>query len=411
MSLSLTSLQATGAQIWDAILHPKASLLPQYRFWATFLTIVALSVYIATLLTAEMLISISLPLLAVSCLTYYFSREIVKAMVGGFKNGTRVAATQDNREEDARIIYAATQRVINKQVYDQISPNALVADAKGHTELEVFLVESNVVNAFATGRSPQHAAIFVYRGLINTLKAEMGAHWESGLEAVIAHECGHINHFDIFWVVVSNILLNIIEKAIEVIRYQLEIGHQYKTAASKHTGSIELQATKSNHDSDKEKFELIAIIAAVVITFGFALISRQREFDADAIATEAGYGDPLKAALAAITKGHDWNNTSATPVEVDSKGGRGFWWNLSDWFGEALESHPKVLSRIQAIEDVQSDNNLTATYVTKRHQEEGATLPTGVFARFRREWTNHFRPDDHEIAAAAKLGVPKVGRV
>ena len=45
-------------------------------------------------------------------------------------------------------------------------------------------------NAFATGRNPKHAAVAVTQGLLNTLTHDEVA-------AVIAHELGHVKHYDI----------------------------------------------------------------------------------------------------------------------------------------------------------------------------------------------------------------------
>ncbi|MBO4699124.1 zinc metalloprotease HtpX [bacterium] len=45
-------------------------------------------------------------------------------------------------------------------------------------------------NAFATGRNPKHAVVAVTQGLLNTLSRDEVA-------AVIAHELGHVKHYDI----------------------------------------------------------------------------------------------------------------------------------------------------------------------------------------------------------------------
>ena len=45
-------------------------------------------------------------------------------------------------------------------------------------------------NAFATGRNPKHAVVAVTQGLLNTLTHDEVA-------AVIAHELGHVKHYDI----------------------------------------------------------------------------------------------------------------------------------------------------------------------------------------------------------------------
>ncbi len=55
---------------------------------------------------------------------------------------------------------------------------------------KVYIIDSPALNAFATGRDPQHASIALTTGIISALENEE-------LEAVIAHELSHIKNFDI----------------------------------------------------------------------------------------------------------------------------------------------------------------------------------------------------------------------
>ena len=54
----------------------------------------------------------------------------------------------------------------------------------------VYLIEDTAMNAFATGRDPEHAALAITRGLRETLTRDE-------LQAVIAHEMSHVRHYDI----------------------------------------------------------------------------------------------------------------------------------------------------------------------------------------------------------------------
>jgi heat shock protein HtpX len=53
----------------------------------------------------------------------------------------------------------------------------------------VYVLETNQPNAFATGRDPEHSAVAVTRGLLQSCDPEE-------LAGVIAHELGHIKHRD-----------------------------------------------------------------------------------------------------------------------------------------------------------------------------------------------------------------------
>lgn len=55
---------------------------------------------------------------------------------------------------------------------------------------KIHIINSPALNAFATGRDPQHASIALTTGIIDTLENEE-------LEGVIAHELSHIKNYDI----------------------------------------------------------------------------------------------------------------------------------------------------------------------------------------------------------------------
>src|SRR3989338_7254048 len=55
---------------------------------------------------------------------------------------------------------------------------------------KVYVIEDSALNAFATGRDPDHAAVTVTTGLMEKLN-------KLELEGVIAHELSHIKNYDI----------------------------------------------------------------------------------------------------------------------------------------------------------------------------------------------------------------------
>lgn len=55
---------------------------------------------------------------------------------------------------------------------------------------KVYVIEDKAPNAFATGRDPQHAVVAASRGLIDIMEKDE-------LEAVMAHEMGHVKNYDI----------------------------------------------------------------------------------------------------------------------------------------------------------------------------------------------------------------------
>ena len=70
---------------------------------------------------------------------------------------------------------------------------SMLEDLSNRAELpkipDLYIVPMDVPNAFATGRSPKKAVVAVTTGLLNTLRKDE-------IAAVIAHEIGHIKHWD-----------------------------------------------------------------------------------------------------------------------------------------------------------------------------------------------------------------------
>ena len=68
---------------------------------------------------------------------------------------------------------------------------------------KIYVIPEPAINAFATGRNPQHASIAVTAGAIEKLENEE-------LEGVIAHELSHIKNYDILLMTVVIVLVGLI---------------------------------------------------------------------------------------------------------------------------------------------------------------------------------------------------------
>jgi len=96
-----------------------------------------------------------------------------------YYKGDKVALSSTN----AKLI----QKKDNPYVYRMVENLCITA---GIPTPKVHIIESNALNAFATGRDPKHASIAITTGLIEKLENEE-------LEGVIAHELSHIKNYDI----------------------------------------------------------------------------------------------------------------------------------------------------------------------------------------------------------------------
>jgi heat shock protein HtpX len=82
------------------------------------------------------------------------------------------------------------QLVDPKQAPDLVALVANLAQRAGLPMPKVAIIPDETPNAFATGRDPDHAVVAVTEGILDTLNRQE-------LEAVLAHELGHVKHRDI----------------------------------------------------------------------------------------------------------------------------------------------------------------------------------------------------------------------
>ena len=86
-----------------------------------------------------------------------------------------------------------------RQLHDIVEALAI---GEGFAKPEVFVIDDPSPNAFATGMSPQHAAITVTTGLLAVMNREE-------LEGVIAHEMSHIKNYDVRLLLIVGTLIGL----------------------------------------------------------------------------------------------------------------------------------------------------------------------------------------------------------
>src|SRR5258707_15767253 len=96
--------------------------------------------------------------------SYWFSGRIVLSMYGAQPIG----------ESQASDLYRIVRRLTTKA---------------GIPMPRIYLIQGDAPNAFATGRSPEHAAVAVTEGIMRLLD-------EDELEGVLAHELSHVKNRD-----------------------------------------------------------------------------------------------------------------------------------------------------------------------------------------------------------------------
>jgi heat shock protein HtpX len=135
-----------------------------------------------------------------------------------------------------------------------------VAARAGMPKPKVYLIENDTPNAFATGRSPKHAAVAVTTGIMGLLD-------ERELRGVVGHELSHVRNRDIL----INTAVATVAGAITMIAWMLQwtlIFGGGRRDRNNPLGTIALLATI-----------ILAPLAATLIRLA---ISRSREYEADA---------------------------------------------------------------------------------------------------------------------------------
>ncbi len=123
---------------------------------------------------------------------------------------------------------------------------------------KVYIVPSNTPNAFATGRSPKHAAVAATGGILNLLNDEE-------LKGVIAHEISHIKNRDTLVATVAATIAGVISYIAMMARWAAIFG---------------------GYGRDRDggnMFEMLAlaILTPLIATIIQLAISRSREYMAD----------------------------------------------------------------------------------------------------------------------------------
>ncbi len=122
----------------------------------------------------------------------------------------------------------------------------------------IYLIPTENPNAFATGRSPRNAVVAVTHGILKLLSKEE-------LEAVLAHEIGHVKNRDILIATIAATMASVISYLAYMARFAAIFGGGRDN--ERNSNVLEIIA-----------LAIIAPIAAMLIQFA---ISRSREYIAD----------------------------------------------------------------------------------------------------------------------------------
>ena len=221
------------------------------------------------------------------------------------------------------------ERRDNKRVYN-LTENLCMS--VGMTMPKLYIIESDALNAFASGINEKTFAITLTRGIINRLNDEE-------LEGVIAHELTHIRNRDVRLLIVTIVFVGIFATIADLALRMLLNGG----------GNMFSSRNRKNDKGGGAMLLLIILLVAGAIYFLSILfklaLSRSREYMADAGAVELTHNSmALASALRKIT-GHstlkEVGNDEVKELFIDYK---------AEGFFSLFATHPPIEKRIQVLE-------------------------------------------------------------
>jgi heat shock protein HtpX len=196
----------------------------------------------------------------------------------------------------------------------------------------VYVIPSETPNAFATGRSPSHAAVAVTEGIMRILDRRE-------LEGVLAHELTHVRNRDILIATMAAAVAGLVSSLGHMVQWGAMLGGMRSSDDDRSGGVFGALA-----------WAILAPILAMIIQLA---VSRSREYAADAGGAELlGDPEPLASALLKLEQGNQ-----AIPYEYGGPATAHFFIvNPFSGVGGAvlslLSTHPPIEERVRRLREM-----------------------------------------------------------
>ncbi|HUN95339.1 MAG TPA: M48 family metallopeptidase [Bradyrhizobium sp.] len=257
-------------------------------------------------------------------IAYFFHQSIIDAVTGG-EDVTR-------RQEP--------------KVYNLLENLCI---SRGIPMPKLKIVESDALNAYATGLNRRQYAVTVTRGLLNALN-------DNEIEAVLGHELTHIRNGDVQMMVIAVIIAGVVGFFAELLFRGFanfgSFGWGYGGGSSWPSSS----SSSSSSDNGGERkgsggaAVIIVILAVLLIALAWLLsqlvrlaLSRSREYLADAGSVELTKNpDAMISALRKIEGRGELPGATSAVMELCVD-------NPREGFSDLFATHPSVPQRVQAL--------------------------------------------------------------
>lgn len=268
-------------------------------------------------------------------LSYYFNNQwilviavgvsVIQALVS-YYSADKIALAISGAKEAPRQQFEELHRIVEN-----------LAITAGIPKPPIYIINDSAMNAFATGRDPQHASIAVTSGLISRLNKPQ-------LEGVIAHEMSHIGDYDIRLMTIIVVLVGVVALASDLFLRWTWFGGGRRT--NDNEGGGQFQAIMLLVGI------ALAILSPLIATVIQLAISRKREYLADANgALLTRYPEGLASALEEIGRDEEPLEVAnkatahlyiADPLKAQGKRSAG-------WFANIFNTHPPIEERVKRL--------------------------------------------------------------
>jgi heat shock protein HtpX len=238
-------------------------------------------------------------------IAYYFHQNMIDAITGG----------RDVSRSDEPRLYNLLENL---------------CISRGITTPKLKVVDSDALNAFATGMNAKQYSITVTSGLLNRLD-------DAEIESVLGHELTHIRNGDVRMMVIAVVIAGVVSFFVELVfRLWFYNGFSFRGSRS-----------DSRRGSGAGAAILIAVaLLAVAYLLSFVIrlaLSRSREFLADAGSVELTKNpDAMISALRKIEGRGELPGATSSVMEMCLD-------NPREGFGELFDTHPTVDARVTAL--------------------------------------------------------------
>src|ERR1700761_1940916 len=254
-------------------------------------------------------------------IAYFFHQSIIDTVTGG-EDGTR--------QEQPRLYNLLENLCISR----------------GIPMPKLKIINSDALNAFATGLNQRQYAVTVTTGLLNALN-------DQEVEAVLGHELTHIRNGDVQMMVIAVIIAGVVGFVAELFFRSFTNFGYYGGGFGR--GSWSSSSSESSSSSDNRKGSgggaiIVIIVAVALIALAWLLsqmvrlaLSRSREYLADAGSVELTKNpDAMISALRKIENRGELPGATSAVMEMCLD-------NPREGFADLFATHPSVDSRVAAL--------------------------------------------------------------